>query len=247
MVGASGASGGSDALLQSGGGGLIDVGSNLYGGRVPYVRPDGKVVDLKIKREGAEQGAAEIHASPRGHPPDEPSAAANREGRLAPYSTTRSAFTEALHARARRDNVEVWVASPVPRALPGGTVVGLDFLAGDCRNGVRTTITDAQVNYLAQQFDENILLTESEVFSVAIDRDGSHFVPANAGNPVDGAANPHGDGDDTVVLIDNVRDDNFYDLNNSQSLTRIAGFFSSGLNELFDRNIMTIDRTTGST
>ena len=71
---------------------------------------------------------------------------------------------EALH-RARRDNVEVWVASPVPRALPGGTAVGLDFLAGDCRNGVRTTITDAQVNYLAQQFDENILPTESEVFS----------------------------------------------------------------------------------
>ena len=51
MVGASGASGGSDALKAKRGGGLIDVGSDLYGGRVPYVRPDGKVVDLKVKRK----------------------------------------------------------------------------------------------------------------------------------------------------------------------------------------------------
>ena len=51
MVGASGASGGSDALKAKRGGGLIDVGSNLYGGRVPYVRPDGKVVNLKVKRK----------------------------------------------------------------------------------------------------------------------------------------------------------------------------------------------------
>ena len=44
-----------------------------------------------------------------------------------------------------------------------------------------------------------------------------------------------------VVLIDNVRDDNFYDFNNTQGFSYIAGFFSSQLNTLFDRNIMTID------
>ena len=52
---------------------------------------------------------------------------------------------------------------------------------------------------------------------------------------------PQGDGDNTVVLIDNVRDDNFYDLNNTQGFTYVAGFFSSQINELFDRNVMTID------
>ena len=43
------------------------------------------------------------------------------------------------------------------------------------------------------------------------------------------------------MLVDNVRDDNFYDLNNTQGFSYIAGFFSSQLNDLFDRNVMTID------
>jgi hypothetical protein len=44
-----------------------------------------------------------------------------------------------------------------------------------------------------------------------------------------------------VALIDNVRDDNFKDRNNSKGFSYIAGFFSSGLNGFFNRNIMTID------
>ena len=48
-----------------------------------------------------------------------------------------------------------------------------------------------------------------------------------------------GDGDKTVTLVDNVRDDNFFDL--PGRATYIAGFFSAQLNELFDRNVMTID------
>ena len=242
MVGASGASGGGDALKAKRGGGLIDVGSDLYGGRVPYVRPDGKVVDLKVKRKALNKALRKKILRRAGIRLMDHPRAVGQEAVWFALDDTLGFYRKRFTLRARRNNVEVWVASPVPRTLPGGTAVGLDFLAGDCRNGVRTTITDAQVNYLAEQFDENILPIESEVFSVAPNRDGSHFVPANAGAPLDGVvANPHGDGDDTVVLIDNVRDDNFYDLNNSQSLTRIAGFFSSGLNELFDRNIMTID------
>jgi len=49
------------------------------------------------------------------------------------------------------------------------------------------------------------------------------------------------DGDDIVVLVDNVRDDNFKDRNNSKGFSYIAGFFFSGLNGFFNRNIMTID------
>ena len=48
-----------------------------------------------------------------------------------------------------------------------------------------------------------------------------------------------GDGDKTVALIDNVRDDNYYDF--PAASTYIAGFFSSQFNELLDRNVMTID------
>jgi hypothetical protein len=48
-----------------------------------------------------------------------------------------------------------------------------------------------------------------------------------------------GDGNKTVALIDNVRDDNFY--NFPAAPTYIAGFFSVQFNELLDRNVMTID------
>ena len=43
------------------------------------------------------------------------------------------------------------------------------------------------------------------------------------------------------MLVDNIRDDNFYDLGDTQSLPYIAGFFSSVFNEYFDRNVMTVD------
>ena len=48
-----------------------------------------------------------------------------------------------------------------------------------------------------------------------------------------------GGGDKTVTLVDNVRDDNYYDF--PAAPTYIAGFFSSQFNELLDRNVMTID------
>ena len=145
--------------------------------------------------------------------------------------------------RKLSNNTEIWVAKDVPRALPGGTASGTNFLPGDCRNGERTTITDPQVDYLANQFDTNILPKESVEFSVAPDRTGASqtatavFGPTFQGVPID----PTGAGQRTVVLVDNVRDDNFYDFNNVHGFSYIAGFFSSGLNALFDRNIMTID------
>ena len=43
-----------------------------------------------------------------------------------------------------------------------------------------------------------------------------------------------------MTLVDNVRDDNYY-LGVNDAPTYIAGFFSSQINELLDRNVMTID------
>ena len=144
--------------------------------------------------------------------------------------------------RAIGANVEIWVASEVNRRAPASTAFpqvglssGLNFLDGDCRNGARTTISDAQATYLANQFDSNILPKESAAFSVAPDRDGTNAVLLPP------TYHPGGDGENTVVLVDNVRDDNFYDFNNVNGFSYIAGFFSSQLNDFFDRNIMTID------
>jgi hypothetical protein len=140
------------------------------------------------------------------------------------------------------NNIEVWVASELNRRAPADTRLpqvgqssGINFLDGDCRNGPRTEITDAQVASLVHEFDTNILPKESAAFSVAPARDGSHAIL-----PVP-PFNPAGDGNKTVVLVDNVRDDNFYDFNNTQGFSYIAGFFSGQLNDFFDRNVMTID------
>ena len=108
------------------------------------------------------------------------------------------------------------------------------FPAGDCRTQVAnsTTVTRAQAQELADQFDTNMFPKESQAFSVAPDRDGS-------GNTVSGV-DPTGDGNKIMTLVDNVRDDNYYEGVNAAP-TYIAGFFSSQINELLDRNVMTID------
>jgi immune inhibitor InhA-like protein len=115
------------------------------------------------------------------------------------------------------------------------------FPAGDCRNNFsdRIQVTDSQVNYLLNQFDTNIWPKEADAFSVAPAHDGSNAtLPGLVGLPQDYYA---GDGDKTVILISNVRDDNYYDTNNAHANSYIAGFFSGQLNDFFDRNVMTVD------
>jgi len=129
--------------------------------------------------------------------------------------------------RAVGSKIEVWVASDTD-----ATSTGTAFPAGDCRNAVAgsTDITDAQAKDLASQFDTTIFPKESTTFSTPPDRDGSKAVLSG---------DYSGSGDKIVTLVDNVRDDNFYDF--PARPTYIAGFFSSQFNELLDRNVMTID------
>jgi len=116
-------------------------------------------------------------------------------------------------------HVEVWVAN------------NLAFPAGDCRAADSTVVTDAQVQGFVREFDDTIYPKETSAFSTPPDRDGSS--PALTGGDYGG------DGDKTVTLVDNIRDANFYHFPGSP--TYVAGFFSSQLNLLFDRNVMTID------
>ncbi len=116
------------------------------------------------------------------------------------------------------NNIEVWVANDTA------------FPAGDCRGAASTQVTDAQVASLVSEFDTNMFPKESAAFSVAPDRDGTKA--ALAGDYT-------GAGNKIVTLVDNVRDDNYYTF--PAAPTYIAGFFSSQFNELFDRNVMTID------
>ncbi|GAA4694849.1 choice-of-anchor J domain-containing protein [Nocardioides conyzicola] len=128
-------------------------------------------------------------------------------------------YRKSYTLKAVGDKIEVWVADDT------------SFPAGDCRGAASTVVTQAQVDRLVSEFDGNMFPKETTAFSTPPDRDGT-------GGSVPGVDST-GDGDNTVALIDNVRDDNYYDF--PAASTYIAGFFSSQFNELLDRNVMTID------
>ncbi|AGZ42660.1 immune inhibitor A domain-containing protein [Actinoplanes friuliensis] len=117
------------------------------------------------------------------------------------------------------EHTEVWVAKDIA------------FPAGDCRAADSTEITDQQVKDLIKEFDTKIWPRETAAFSTPQERDGT--------DPRLTGADYTGDGAKTVTLVDNVRDDNYYEF--PQAPTYIAGFFSAQINELVDRNVMTID------
>ncbi|MFC3499502.1 choice-of-anchor J domain-containing protein [Micromonospora krabiensis] len=141
--------------------------------------------------------------------------------------TTGAYYRKDYTLRGVGENIEVWVATD------------LAFPANDCRNQVATTtqITDAQVQNFVHEFDATMYPKETAAFSRPPDRDGSN---AQVGPDANGNGGVYtGAGNKTVTLVDNVRDDNYYQF--PAAPTYIAGFFSAQLNELFDRNVMTID------
>ncbi|HYF11071.1 MAG TPA: peptidase M6 [Actinomycetota bacterium] len=131
------------------------------------------------------------------------------------------------------EHIEVWVASDEDEIS-----TGTNFPGEDCRND-RVEITDEQVNYLIEQFDTVMYPIESEAFSVPPSRNGKN---APLTDILELPSNYYrGDGDRIVTLIDNVRDDNFYDTDNEHSLTYIAGFYWNLFDDYFNRLVMTID------
>ncbi|GIH27696.1 hypothetical protein Aph01nite_60060 [Acrocarpospora phusangensis] len=134
--------------------------------------------------------------------------------------TIGQAYLKTFTLRGVGSKIEVWVANDTA------------FPAGDCRTQIpgSTTVTDQQVASLISEFDTNMYPKETAAFSTPPDRDGSGAIIAG---------DYTGQGDRTVALIDNVKDDNFFDF--PAFPTYIAGFFSSAINNWTDRNVMTID------
>jgi hypothetical protein len=147
--------------------------------------------------------------------------------------------------RAVGPHIEVWVAAGKTR---DGVSKGTWYPEGDCRNDYpdRIKVTNAQVKYFINEFETNMYPVESEIFSVPPARNGEH---SDATLIVDHPKKDYGIGKNyykgkgrrIVTLVDNVRDPHFYDTDDSQDLSRTAGFFSGYLNEATDRNVMTID------
>jgi hypothetical protein len=142
--------------------------------------------------------------------------------------------------RAVGNHAEVWVANN----LDFPTVNGVS----DCRNdGVRNVVTDEQVDYLVDEFDNNMYPIESDWWGVPPNRNGHKSVLPKVLPNIRGLgvnipqSYYNGEGDNIVILVDNVRDSNYYDFNNANTNSYIAGFYYSVFDEYFDRTVMSID------
>ncbi len=125
-----------------------------------------------------------------------------------------------------------------------------NYPAGDPRDNSLQAITHAQTDYLLSEFENNIYAKEAGFYGAPGYQNGSNAnIGAYYGLPDSatvcyyvGLPDSFCDYSDsqgrTQILVENVRDDNYYD---PTYPVYIAGFYSSTLDGLFDRNTMTID------
>ncbi len=110
----------------------------------------------------------------------------------------------------------------------------LSWPAGDPRPTPEITCEQAQ--YMLGEFENNMYPKETEFFGMPDTHDGSlALLPDMIGLPADYYADAAGR---QVVLVSNVRDENYYD---STYPVYTAGFYSPSYELYFDRNVMTID------
>ncbi|QHS23626.1 peptidase M6 [Virgibacillus sp. MSP4-1] len=122
--------------------------------------------------------------------------------------------------RSEGDHVEIWVANnlsyPDDRPDP--------------------VVTQEQVDKLAEEFDSNIYPTDTGFFGTPDSHDGTNALLEDLGIVPDNYYK--GDGDKIIMLVDNVKDENYYD---PTYPFFVAGFYWSTLEQYTDRNIITID------
>ena len=150
-------------------------------------------------------------------------------------------YMKKYRLRGRSEHAEIWTA-----ADSDGISRNLRFPDGDCRNDnpERIKVNKQQINYFLRQFEQKMYPRETKWFSKPPRRNGDNarvrLIRRALGVRL---SKDHflGKGKRIVILVDNVRDPNFFDTDNENSLSRTAGFFWNIFNELTDRNIMSID------
>ncbi len=194
-----------------------------------------KQAEVKIK----ESAAQVFPTSSKGKKPSKNS----DETTEAASTSTESAFTfdggtkyflnyelafKSFTLRSVGEHVEVWVAND------------LSFPVGDLRPA--HVVTQAQVDILRDEFDNNIYPVDTQFFGMPDSHDGSYSLLADWGYVPEGYY--EGDGDKIIMLVDNIRDDNYYD---STYPFFVAGFYWGTLENYIDRNIITIDTNSWAT
>ncbi len=123
--------------------------------------------------------------------------------------------------RAEGEHAQIWVQN------------NLGWPVGDPRP--TPVVTDDQLYYLLDQFENHILPQETAFFGAPDALDGSQaLLPGMLGLPDDAYYDEAGR---TIILVSNVRDDNYY----VGAPTYIAGFYSPSFEVYLDRNVITID------
>lgn len=133
--------------------------------------------------------------------------------------------------RAVGEYAEIWVALDLSWTIPPA-----EWMCVDKPTDPRPApvVTDEQIAYLLDQFDTNIYPTDTEFFGMPDEHDGSNSLLELWGYVPDG----YYEGEKNVILVDNFRDDNWYD---PDYPFYIAGFYSPSYEAYFDRNIINID------
>ena len=139
-------------------------------------------------------------------------------------------FFTYFHLVAESAGAELWVQA------------NLSWPAGDPRP--TPVVTCEQAAYLVSEFDNNIYPVEIDFFGSPDFHDGSSALLTDpdfwAPNPIPSYLPPSYENaaGRQVVLVSNIRDDNYYD---PTYPNYIAGFYSPSFEAYFDRNIMSID------
>lgn len=144
------------------------------------------------------------------------------------YFLNRELRFKTFTLRSVGEHVEIWVAND------------LSFPAGDPRPV--QVVTQAQVDQLRDEFDSNIYPVDTQFFGMPDSHDGSNSLLDAWGYVPDNYYS--GDGDKIIMLVDNIRDENYY---NPNYPFFVAGFYWSTLEGYIDRNIITIDTNSWDT
>lgn len=146
-------------------------------------------------------------------------------------------YLEEMMKRGEGNYCEVWVATD------------LNFPDGDLRND-RVNITDDMVNYIMDEYDNNIYPTMTDTFMESPALNGSDpYMPYweqlfGEGYTKDNATDfpglfPTNDTGKLMIMIFNMKDESFYDPDYTGGY--IAGYYWSTIRWLYDRNVMHID------
>lgn len=144
------------------------------------------------------------------------------------YDIVNGYYPKRFTLRSIGDNVEVWVANDLSYA---------DDRPDD-------VVTQTQVDMVRDEFNSNIYPKNTQFFGNENSHTGVNSLFVQQGQLPVGYYEPEDGVERTIILVDNVRDENYY---NGSYPFIIAGFYTPSFERYFDRNVISIDSSYWAT